>query len=386
VEITSVVKEDFLTFSNEDTFSSVIGKMRKFEKKSGLVFRNNKYIGLIVKKKLLRTKIDTTEAKINQFVQKTPILNEHADIIEAAYLMYLSNLDFLPVERNKKIFGVLDALDLVKLCLGLSETKSLNVSDIKIIKSKKINKDDFVSTVVDLMYKERLDQVPIFEKGELYGIITYRDLMRKYLNWSPRRDISAKFNKMASSRSAEVDMPNLANLPVSSFSTNDNLLTIGKGDKLNKAIEIMIKNGISNLILMDGNEFLGMLTVKNILRKIGSLKIPKNFNIKFIGLNEVKLKPYQKYNIKKITANEAFKIQRQVHNEFFLNIHLKEYEKDGNRQKYSVNLRVEFPGQIITSTQEDWDVETALRKTFNNAKNKLKKKFRGDSSWRKYYE
>ena len=32
------------------------------------------------------------------------------------------------------------------------------------------------------------------------------------------------------------------------------------------------------------------------------------------------------------------------------------------------------------------DVVTALRKTFNNAKNKVKSKYRGDSSRRKEYE
>jgi len=41
---------------------------------------------------------------------------------------------------------------------------------------------------------------------------------------------------------------------------------------------------------------------------------------------------------------------------------------------------VEFPGQIITSTQDDWDVITAVRKTFDNAKNVVKKKFKEDIS------
>jgi len=51
-----------------------------------------------------------------------------------------------------------------------------------------------------------------------------------------------------------------------------------------------------------------------------------------------------------------------------------------------VHMRLEYPGQIITSEQDDWDIETAVRKTFNNAKNATKKKFKGDSPREKPYE
>ncbi|MBU0470902.1 MAG: CBS domain-containing protein [Nanoarchaeota archaeon] len=387
MEITPIITKDFLMFSDDETFSSVIGKLKNFEKRSGLVFKNNKYLGLIERKRLLRTKIDVTKAKIKSFVQPTPILNEHADIIESAYLMYLSNMQFLPVEREKKIYGVLNAIDLAKLGSELPEMKKAKVSDIKLIKTKSISKDDPISMVIEIMFKEKIDQVPIFEKGKLYGIVSYRDLIKKYLNWSPKREFSTKFNKEASTRSAESDTPNLANLPVSTFSTNDNLFTITKDNSLIEATSLMANKNISNLIVVSSEGVEGILGVKNILRKIGSLKIPKNFNIKFVGLKEADLKPHQTFNLKKIASNEAFKLQRQLRNEVFdLVIHLKLYHKDSNKQKYSINMRLEFPSEIVTSSESDWNFETALRKSFNNAKNKLKKKFKGDSSHRKGYE
>lgn len=367
------------------TLSAMIGKLQQSEKRSGLVFRNNKYIGLIENKRLLKTNIDSSKIKIGQFAHNTPLLNEHADIIETAYLMYQSNLDLLPVERNKKIIGVLNALDLVKIASALPEAKNFKVADIKLVKPRKIEKNDPLAMAIDVMYQERLEQVPIYEHGKLYGIISFRDLLRRYLNWSPRREVSAKFSKLASSRSAQVDMPKLANLPVSSFSSNDNLLTISKNISLKQAASLMTANCVSDLLVTTTSGVEGLLTVKNILRKIGSLKIPKNFNIQFIDLNRVNLEPYQKYNLMKIASNESFKLQRKINNQFSLIIHIKEYSKEGSQHKFSVNLRIEFPGRIITSTQEDWDIETAFRKTFNNAKNELKKKFRGDTSWKKNY-
>lgn len=376
MEITPIITEDFVVLKEDSTFSELIAQLKQFEKRTALVFRNNKYLGLIEKKHLLRSRMDVTEAQLKGHIQGTPLLNENEDAISVAYIMFEGNLDFLPVEKEKKIIGVVRALDLVKLAVGLPEVKKLKVSDVRLQKPKGVKKDDPLVTAIELMHDERVDNVPVYDSGKVYGIISYKDVLRKYLNWSPKRDFSVKFNKIASSKGAEANMPKLASLPASSFSTNDNLLTTTKGTDLKAAVEIMVRNNVSDLLVMDKEKLEGLLTIKNMLRLIGSLKIPKNFNIQFIGLNQVDLEPHEKYNIQKISSNEAFKLQRQVHNDFKLILHFKEYEKDGRQHKYSVNLRIEYPGKIVTSTEDDWDVETALRKAFENAKNELSGLFR----------
>ncbi len=376
MEIKPLIKEDYLVLDENATLSQLIGQLKQFEKRTALIFRNKKYLGLIEKKKLLKSRIDTSKVKIKNFIQKTPIINENADIIETAYLMYQSNLEYLPVESNKKIIGVLSSLDLIQSATQLKGLDKAKVSDIKLIKPKKLGKDDQIATALTIMYKERIDHVPVYDQGKIYGVISFKDIIRKYLNWSPKRDVSTKFNKTASTRSAEVDMPHLASLPVSSFSTNDNLLFAKETESLKNATKLMSDSNVKSLLIMENEDLLGLLTTKYLLRKIASLKIPKNHNIKFVGLNKVRLQSYQKYNIQKIASNEAFKLQRKIKNDMNLTIHIKSYDKQGGEQKFSVNLRIDFPSQIITSTQEDWDLETALRKTFNNAKNEVDKKFR----------
>ena len=385
MEIKPIVTEDFVVLDDESMLSELIGKMKTFEKRVGLVFRKDKYLGLIEKKKLLKSRIDVTKTKIKNYVQNTPILNENADIIETAYLMYQSNIKHVPVEREKKIIGVVSSLDLVRLAIKLPEMKKVKVKDIKLSKTAKLNKTDPIATAMTIMHQERVDHLPVFDQGKVYGIISFKDILRRYLNWSPKRDVSAKFNQMANSGGALANMPKLDQLPVSDFSTNDNLFNVQSNESLVNATKVMVDNRLSDLLVMENNEFVGLLTVKNILRNVSSLKVPKNYNIKFVGLNDTKLNPYQKYTVKKIASNEAFKLQRKINNELNLVIHLKDYDK-GGKQKFSIHLRIETPGQMISSEQHDWDLETALRKTFNNAKNSVKKKFRGDSSWDKPYE
>src|SRR3989344_702969 len=387
MEITPAIKSEFLSFDAEQTVSEMIGQLRKYEARHSLIFKRGKYLGTIEKKGLLRFKVDVSKAKISNFIHHTPLINEHADVIETAYALFLADSDFVPVESNKKIVGVLSVLDLAKLAVDLPETKSFTVADVKLVKGKILEKDDPISKATDLMFKARVDQVPIFEGKKVYGIVSFRDLLQKYLVWSPNREFSTKFDKISGgSKSSEAERPNLSQLPVKSFSTNQNLVMVSKKSSLSEAVNLMVKDNVSSAIVMDGAKFEGLLTLKNILRLVGSLKIPQNFNIRFVGLKDVGLVPHQKDAVKKIAANEAFKLQRAIQDDFSMVVHLKEHTKSGHERKYSISLHVDAPGQQITVTEFDWNLETALHKTFDNAKNVLKRRLRGEKSRSKNFD
>ncbi len=379
MDIRSIIKEDFIVVDEGATVSELIGKLKTYEKRSGLVFRKNKYLGLVEKKRLMQTRIDVGVAKVKKYVKKTPVLSQDTDVFDAARLLFDSNVDFLPVEQDKKIIGVVEAVDLARLAAYLPETKGLKASDIKFVRPTMLTKDDPIARAIDAMHDETVDQLPIFEGGELYGIISFRDLLRKYLNWTPKRDISAKFNKMAGSRGETVDMPHLASLPVSSFSTNDNLIATTPKARLVDVVGLMIQNRVSDVIVM-GESFVGLLTARNILQKVGSLKPEQLYDVKYVGVNKVPLMPHQQASLVRITEAEAEKLVREVKNPFDLVVHLKNYGKGGTQQKFSVHLKVEFPGKAITCAHDDWKLETALHKAFEHAHNAVKNRFHGDTT------
>ncbi|PIN74209.1 hypothetical protein COV20_01180 [Candidatus Woesearchaeota archaeon CG10_big_fil_rev_8_21_14_0_10_45_16] len=376
MDISPIIKDDFLAVEDTAMLSEALGQLRQYDKRAALIFRNKKYQGLIERKRLLTTNIDATNTKIGKYVHMTPIVSDHADILETAVYLADTESDYLPVQNNRTIVGVVHALDLAKLAMTLPETSKLKVSDIKLLKPRKVNSTDSLSVVLEIMKKEHVDHVPVFKDNALFGIVSFRDLLRKYINWSPKRDFSAKFNKEASSRAARVDISPLASLPVQNFSTNDNLVKIKSSATLLEAVTLLFKNNIRNLIVTEDNQYLGLLSLRNILTAVSKLKVQKNYNIKFVGLNKLDWHPSEKEALKKIASNESFKLQRILKNEFSLIIHLKEYEKEGQKHKYSVTMRVDFPGRNISISQDDWDWRTAVRKTFANAKNKLGKQFK----------
>ena len=100
------------------------------------------------------------------------------------------------------------------------------------------------------------------------------------------------------------------------------------------------------------------------------------FTINFRGLEETKLKNRQKTHIKEIASNEANKLQRWIDDQFAITLHIKEFDKESKKQRYSIGMRVESPGKVLNSerSQRDtWDIKVALRKAFDSVKNNLEK-------------
>ncbi|MDP3989881.1 MAG: CBS domain-containing protein [archaeon] len=379
MEITPAINTNFLQIDESVSLSQMIGKLKESDKKSGLIFQKGKYMGILDKKRILQTKLDSTNVGLSKFIQRTPMINEHADIIETSAMMFKSNIDLLPVERQKQVIGVISSLNLAKIGSQLPETSAMKVKDCTLDKPTLIQKDDSIARAIEIMYQEHTEHIPIFDKGKLYGIISSQDVLKKYLSWPSQRSVSSRLGKGVGkvTRGSQTDTSKFALLPIENLSTNQDLVTISSKSSLKDAVSLMVKKNISALIVMDGNKLIGLLPVKNVLRAIGSLEIPENFNIKFVGLKELDWHSYDVTALKKIAGNEAFKLQRALKNDFDLVIHMKEYQKDAKKHKYSVHMKVEFPGRIVTVSQDDWDWKTAVRKTFANAKNKVGKQFKG---------
>ncbi len=377
MEITSGISKDFLRFDSEMKISEMIGSLKKAKQKTGLVFRSGKYVGVVEKKRLLRVNLDPTTMKVGTYLHAAPVINEHADVIETAYQMHKNNADIAPIASGNEIVGVLPVLNLLKSAAELPETAEVRVGDVRFLKNLKLAPTDPLSKALEIMFEERVDEVPIFDEKGLYGILSFQDVLQKYMAWPAKREFSAKMKKeKGGSRAAQVDYPTLGNLPVSSFSTNENVVSTDIKNTFSQAISMMVEKKVSCLPVYSGKQYLGLLTSKNLLRFLASLEVPQNFNIQFVGLNGIKLSSYEIESVKKVAANESFKLQRLIHNDFKLNIHLKSYNKEGKRQKFSVTMRVNYPGKMVECAASDWDLIAALRETFGAAGNEFKKMYR----------
>lgn len=84
-------------------------------------------------------------------------------------------------------------------------------------------------------------------------------------------------------------------------------------------------------------------------------------------------------------ANRYFpKIQREIKKINSVAIHIKSYEKEGREKKYSIHVKVMAPTGIFTSTKAfDWNLETALHKSFNDVIREMQHSLHTDDQYKK---
>lgn len=86
-------------------------------------------------------------------------------------------------------------------------------------------------------------------------------------------------------------------------------------------------------------------------------------DIEYVGLKEFDDK--EKAVIVKISEEYYPKIERKLHNELKIKVHVKTYDKTGDRKKYSIHIKALAPTKELDSNKhDDWNLEVAMHAGF----------------------
>lgn len=99
--------------------------------------------------------------------------------------------------------------------------------------------------------------------------------------------------------------------------------------------------------------------------------------IQFVGVSE--LPAEEQATIQTLTTEYFEKIKRKLHNITNMTVHVKSYEKEGGRRKYSMHVKVTAPTQIFDSSNaDDWELPRALHKSFADILHQIQHKMHTD--------
>ncbi|MEK6949092.1 MAG: hypothetical protein AABX34_02645 [Nanoarchaeota archaeon] len=106
--------------------------------------------------------------------------------------------------------------------------------------------------------------------------------------------------------------------------------------------------------------------------------------IQIIGIKELDEMELEAVN--RIADKGYDKIKRELKNEVSITVHVKSHNKQGSQRKYSVHVKVMAPTRIFTSTHAvDWNLETALHKSFEEVAKMIQHAFHTDNQHKKTY-
>jgi CBS domain-containing protein len=109
--------------------------------------------------------------------------NENAPCIDLARKILSGFFSGLPVvNSDMKVVGIVSEVDLLKI---IAKDPNLlytaNTKDIMNSPAVCVNEDDDVESVVRILIENKFVRVPVVKNGELVGIISRSDILRKYV-------------------------------------------------------------------------------------------------------------------------------------------------------------------------------------------------------------
>ncbi|MGC9079230.1 MAG: CBS domain-containing protein [Nanopusillaceae archaeon] len=339
--------------TNDKKIKDIVNYIAKGE---DIVITNNKgkYIGLVSNEKALRY-LNKPETNIEKIMIKIKPLKTK-DIVEIIEKMINSNLRSIIVEEDGKIV-VYSIFDILKTI----------INDKKILEKIKI--EDFSGNVYTIDEKDTIDKaigimkhkgvsrlIVVNEKGEAIGILSLSDILRYLL---------IKDNE-------KLRTPELTDLEVEVRSIiNRQLIFANKNDSIEKVIDLLIRNRIFSVPVLDNGKPVTIITAKDILIHYLQLKKEEEINITVFGipLDEID----QKYIKNKYES--FYRKYKNVIGEARLIIHVKKVNENIRERKiyYVMKARLISEKTKLYAEESGYEFYSTVNNLFNILENEIEK-------------
>ncbi len=195
--------------------------------------------------------------KIGQVMKKEVItISPSETVATAAALISENNVSCIVVVQKGKVTGILTETDLLKK--AVVETRNFHRIEVSVIMSSPVEtvpSDFSVLEASQIMETKHIKCLPVTAENKLVGIVIQPDLAQALTYYGTWRDISEIMSK--------------------------NVHVIAGKSSVAEAAAIMSSNHISSIIIMNGEQVVGILTEKDILGRVSAVqKNPHEVKVK----------------------------------------------------------------------------------------------------------
>ena len=344
--VREIMSKNLICLSPEDTVSELISLVEKNHIKEVPIIENKKLKGIVYSKDIARKGITSPEkTKIKKVVKSHPaIVSPEQDINEAAELILKTGLIGLPVVEGDKVVGIISMHDIIN---SSSKTKQFRQTKAEQIMSvpETINSETDIGKARLLMREKNISRLPVVdEKNNLSGVVTIFDLLKAV---KPRERVN--FYSMAAEKET------LMGIPVSTI-MDRKPVTASRNDSLNEIVNLIDKNRIDGVVVLEDGKPVGIVTEKDLLEVYVSSFKKRGIFYQISGLKDED--DFILATVDRMIRDSLQKLTKMTKAEFFF-LHVKRYEKKG-KVKYSIRTRLKTERGIYVSKSYAWDLREAV--------------------------
>ena len=319
-----------------------------------------KYVGMITRRSILRSRLDFTMAKVRPLMQAAPQVSPDMLLGELAKLMIGSGMRQLPLFDKAKLLGFVTDEDVIHAAVG-DEWGRGAVEKVMTRAPHIIEAGRSVGAVFGLMRDYGISHVPVMEGGRLVGMVSIEDILEN-IYWPQRRQSKGDIGG-EKIETLGIAVKGIMASPV---------ITVDSKTSLRDAEKQMHDHDVSCLCVVSNDRLIGILTKLDFLEPISQVaaqarKLTIQFGVKDIEIDESQ---------QGFMMNEFDSFSRKYQEAFQLGtlfVYMKSHGDTTMRETPMIHCRLQFRTTRGTffAASEGWGVEPTFRVALDRLERRL---------------
>lgn len=341
-----------------DPLSEALGKMKKHQVKELPVIEKGKLKGLLTFRTLARRRKMPISANVKSFMVNPPKIKPTDKIHHVTERLLNRDFSSLPVTHKSDVMGMVSRKDIIRVLRDDEDLNDISVESVMNFAPTTVSSGIGIKkalTLIDLSGETGAGVVD--EEGTFLGSITTKDLV-SFLETPPHRAHTGDFSGEKVHRDRSID--SLTTMPA----------TISRGDNIRKAIEMLLQTGSSTLYVLDGSELVGSINEVDLLEIF--MKGPTRGGplVQVAGIEDVKLTDASEFNS---IINKFVKRIERMTTISSITVRIRHHHHESDEDKYTVNIKVVTPNDVVVRESYDWDLLVAIGNAFESIEQNIKK-------------
>jgi CBS domain-containing protein len=276
IKVEDVMNEEIITIEDNEQVSHARNLMLKYGYSRILVLNKEAKLAGIVTEKDLTRKMRAKGPKwkrrpidkisIHRVMTTNPLsISPNRELREAVELMIKNNISSIPVVDEEEIVGIITKGELMEFYSQKFSGK-WKVSDLMSRNVITVNENHSIGHVISIMEEKRIGKIVVMRDQEPVGIITPANI-----SFADVEDLESGIEKIYFLRPVEGkskrNVREISLLTAGDIMKND-LIKIHQDEDAANAADIMIKNNISGVPVVENDELVGIITRTDLIRGI----------------------------------------------------------------------------------------------------------------------
>lgn len=259
-----MISTDYREFDPDTRVSKLKGYFDETNSKAAVIVDSD-YEGVVTQRELISSHLNPKE-KASSVMVNPPKVGRREDVREVSRLMVEGNSKVLPVMEGENLYGVVTAdslLDAVNSNLSV-----LDVDDVFTQDLVSVGSGTTVGEIINVLRENGISRVPVIDGGDLVGIVTIYDI----LDFTVRKERKNKGGGLSDSEhgghgSREGELQRMLDIQARDV-MNSPVETVTPDASLDKAVDTMMENDYSSLIVVEDSSPVGVITKTDVLRSL----------------------------------------------------------------------------------------------------------------------